>query len=606
MLLLEMDTVEMFDSFSERMDEQSRSRLRRMVTKADDRVLEANRRLLMFLTRIMFIRLQPEAERAYKRPVAGRKKSEGAARAPLWPNLIMVLYIVCSIRIGLNCYAQYLYDFSSARLDWLAKLNAAAGGNETSSKRDELLRNEANQKFAKRLLESLGAPLLNWTFIGECHHLVLLFIGFLTYFYPIRYFRSAELPELLPMRALMASEENNIHIINKAILKQVNKFLVSAEVYFHSKSLAPARFRIMSLARAGGPAKQATNKEFEFIKSKLTSMALSGQLAPLHRSELWSNRLASYNYSVCTRWIYGSIVFNVIVYSLAVLIVDLPGPRMRPMDLVVYVELFVYSCVCVIGCTFSISLTLTTCFDQSNGLVQLRQMIQRTISQNELRFGRYSQALGREEATVDEREPEVTATSDHRQRLVDSLNSRLLLALLHFKTLINQSRLIKRPLRYTTLSWILLAVALPTIIRIHEPYLNPKLKLVTIWVSSTAMAIEILFIWPICYLQCCCQRLYRTLWSLMAHLIEVEESRLGANMYNKHASQVLRKELNHPDKVAGYFTIRILGIEISFPNLLTLLFWHSVLVLTILIEMSSTGQELFHNLLKDPLGVYSL
>lgn len=184
------------------------------------------------------------------------------------------------------------------------------------------------------------------------------------------------------------------------------------------------------------------------------------------------------------------------------------------------------------------------------------------------------------------------------------MNANLLEVLMLYKIFVAQVRPISRTIGAFGFACIVLMFSVPINTRLHSPYFDKNLKLYAMLFGLLLTSVADMALIPICYMYSECINIYRCLSSLMAHTVEITSHPMAGRIYDMHTVWLLRKELNHPERLTSQFTIHTLGINFTFANILRVHFWVGLISLSIIIDTNSNGLEFFGSVFNDPLGMF--
>lgn len=200
------------------------------------------------------------------------------------------------------------------------------------------------------------------------------------------------------------------------------------------------------------------------------------------------------------------------------------------------------------------------------------------------------------------------------------MNGNLLLAVMRYKIMWRECGPVQRSLRFASTTALGLLLYLTIILRAHSPYMSAARSSVAYYSLVIIVFCDFVFV-PVARFHCKAMRLYRRLWSLAAHMEATDHHVGGARAsssswpagslpeslaYFRHTRWLLTKELSHPEQLANQWATRSLGMPITFPNLVSLHYWFSIIVISVYFEVRPV-RDLFGDRLDDPLGlkVYS-
>lgn len=570
-----------------------------------------------------------------------------------WPDIIRIVYVICSFRMIINIYFQYIYDVRLARIQHY-KINGHIGYDTSNSdlsvsKRDKKSHPNMTEladelERTKLILISVGAPFLDASFAIECAYVFILLISWIVYMNPQAYFHLFRPFDYSLIRAILDWKHERESLV-KLIDLEVNKFLVSSFNYsavcvkklysFTSPCIESNNRPVLDNHLAKKIQKNVDSLARRHASNVILLRELVGhdKLMPQNRSPVWLAKVSHY-YCLFT---VTSVIF-IICFAITCLFL-LPiaygfSIRSDKMDIIVAIEMIIITIFAAISGVFYISIILTTCADQSKLVGCLRLQIDQFIVLSHLRFLKIwdSTAACSPHHNLRLSLPILTKitssrSSQHEIRVeqikrsavqvlaaaADSsrMNHDLFKLVLDYKIFVAQLKSMQNSFGFIAFQSLLVAFIMPVTGRLHVPYLDEKVKLLTVLVSVVFMAFSDLCMIPVCHLYSRCLDLYKSLSSLLAHVVHVtsEEGELTDDtrtIYDEHLTWIIRKELNHPDQLRVQFATIGLGLLFTYQNLIRVHFWFGLIVLSIVFDTNNVpgGQEAFGSIFSDPLGIF--
>lgn len=596
-----------------------------------------------------------------------------------WANISRILYIACNIRLAIDLYYQYVYDYRLARIKFYQSAAGVVSANDST-----LSRLVEGLRAAEKDLSSVGAPYMNASFTSETISIFIIAIGFLLYIMTQLYFHLISPFDYSLIRAILNWQAER-RALRRMIKAEVDRFLVSSSNYArvsiarlqmattttttttpttttNSNNGSSSRVVLANkkattrgptagafVVADGGGRRGARNEDLDRTKSLLLDMTLAveiktqtdilrrrhrasvrrlrlylaeGRLIPRNRTAAWIAKVSRY-YCLFTA---SSIVYILLATLSCLVILPIMNGfpfRTENMDILALLGLLVISIVNIASAVFYISLVMTNCLDQCKQIRDLRQQM------NE--FTRLNYAHKRETAARN--------ASQHRQSTIKHpmaarrqvvlnndfrsepwqchLNDHLFKIVLEYKIFVAQLRSVQSSFGFFALVSLPAALIMPIIGRVHVPYVDSNTKLYFVAVCLVCMSLYDLCLVPVCHLYSRCLDLYKSLSSLLAHVVDVVDQARAQVLvhgrrslsstvitYDEHLVWMIRKELNHPDQLRGQFGQAGLGLLYTYQNMVRFHFWVGLLVLSILFERSATDRELLGSIISDPLGIF--
>lgn len=230
--------------------------------------------------------------------------------------------------------------------------------------------------------------------------------------------------------------------------------------------------------------------------------------------------------------------------------------------------------------------------DQLEIITRLRALIVGCINKNnELYYGR----------------SEVSRDDTYRQ-----MNDNLLFVLLNYRIFPLKAKHSLTVQSFGATASLSVMFALPIVVRLHAPYCSPDFLVNFVYVCAFVTVVTTMLISMSCNLNDKTVQLHKPLASLLAHLVELNHhSQTGEksmNVYSRHTVWCFRQELGDLAKFQEPLLPRqtLMNVKFTFPNLIQLQFWQSLLILSIFARtklnnpLSMSGSD---RLLNDPLGL---
>lgn len=375
----------------------------------------------------------------------------------------------------------------------------------------------------------------------------------------------------------------------------------------------------------------------KFLVQQVRSMAAGGMFQPFNRRRDWLLKL-SVAHSLTELMSLSSVAM-----WLVFLMLILPFTRLLyyeletdPMDLIFHTELCLYGAVGMSTGTFYLSLTAMICLDQVHIVSRLNELIKSTILDNtyklkdflddEIRV--YRSPFSKKRFSLDEftqtsvlRSPirnirfvptrsvasastalSITGCDEFMASLpraaagrhcidpyIDkSINLSLMHALMHYKIFVTQLKPALDSLPVFATFILLLTFLLPAMTRLLIAYLDASRKGASLLFCLLILTTSDLAFVMIDRLHARCMIIYRHLQSLMAHIVAMDhivKLRTGREAYDKHLVWILRKELNHPERLTDQFATRLILVQstMTYASLMKYHFWWGVMTISIVV-----------------------
>lgn len=507
---------------------------------------------------------------------------------------------------------------------------------------------KANIDWAKRTLPLIGGPNEGKSFIMEICYLIIILCSYLIYVYLSIHHRLFGLYNCYAVRDILnpkGEEKRTNELINTLIeqvsisgeqfyqtLEQTNSqnllarqctVEISREYQYQAKNQTAFRsvnrfsmFNIQDISTLSGKTFLVADKN-EVNRSKFVEMNSipptdcynydnrlylkqlhsTSALTPFNRNPHWREvrvlaMFITYNISL----IYGAFFI-----SFMMSILDEHEDRSQnSSEFVYYLTRFEYaymsSLVIISGSIYTVG-TIIRIYDQILLVRRLRQLLDacRRINSNIARCLIFTERSSKESSIF-------LSIYDRNRALFRSLNINLLLVLMHYKIFVAQMNNGVRDSFKIVHVNVAILISIPIIIRLHLPYMDQD-------ASSRDFALKTSYfvlipanfvLVPLCHLFSRCMDLNKSLAYLLAHTIETDlkYSQQGsssghchpdATLYNAHNVTLLRRELNHPERLKSRVAVMALGMSFTYTLLCRLLFWYGFIMLSIIHEKQFRG-----------------
>ena len=574
-----------------------------------------------------------------------------------WPRLVLIVFVYCCLRLSINIYYQYLYDYHRIRLEWaIFRLieSKSSLASEVLNLEVKFWQDHVHQSRTR--LKSLGAPHIGATIAAECIYITILMLGYSSYILGAIYFNFIT-PFDFYLAWMMLDRPTEQRACNEMIRLEVERFVASSRNYC---SIHLARAKACSNLERMALLMEHFRFRHKLLVGQFRMLAANGALRPLNRTPDWFDKLALAYCLFCIGCIIWSLFFDTVLYLLVPKLANFLIES-QPMDLLVNLELITIAFIIVVAMIFYLSITMISCLDQIVLVRKLNRLLTDCICLNNYQF--YARgAAGRQPPTdishwlatakrtsswpLFNHCPGQTLEPDCQSIERTEMNTNLVLAVLHYKIFIRQLKPIQRPVGFVSFVAIVLLLLHPVLVRIHVPYMESQNLQNNYYIVILIVAVFVnCLVGPLCYINSRCLNLYKSLFSLLAHTLDVEQSNEFQSasfassrssspsvsrttaaatttsqslhqplppacrpIYDPHTVWILRKELEHPDELILQFETKCLGLKMTYANLVRIYFWLGILVLSISVEPAQRwqggGNQLLGRLLSDPLGFY--
>ena len=509
-----------------------------------------------------------------------RTASRWARMGRWWPELVLLLYIVCNIHIIVYLYYKYEYDFAMFELDQMKRKS-----NGTSFTGVQL---EAMQNISKRIRQasasigSIGGDMNEESFIYQQVCCIVLIAGLYYYLYYMLYYR---LPSYFHCNSLQdlldyEREQAKARDMVESLVKEIHQ---SRKLYYQclwqrarlgrnklAHHLYASEFqsplnRVNFLTCCSQSDKSSAGQQLlrgqlivklSEARRELDELRDSGALWPINKTTEWIERRLKLQFAI----FYPLILYCLSFIIIAIVIPSLfrtpqqpvgleasdhwtPSSKMVNNSLIVTIIIIIFPATLYWG-----NLTVTE-IDSINSINKLTSMVQECRRTNCLLL------LGR---------------GHLREEARERANKNLVLVIIQYKIAVLQFGASISESLQPFVGQIMMAALIPLQVVLHRPYVDPTGENVFIslmWVSYSIPSN--MSIYPTCLLFSKCQQLFIGMTRLLAHTVEVNE-RLG-DIYDEHTVSILRKELYNPHQALKRFESSVFGISCTNK---TFCYWH--------------------------------
>lgn len=338
---------------------------------------------------------------------------------------------------------------------------------------------------------------------------------------------------------------------------------------------------------------------------RLRATILEGLFGPLTWDHKWLFRMGLVNICVSTCFWSYTLALAVLLYF------GIPMMEGKPFDwwqLLRSSDQILLSILSLLAASFYIPIVAVSNLDHLRHINKLLDMIRGCKLKNQLVFSHIVDLI--HSKTQHQMEARQTIENQWNIRYqCRQLNDNLLFVLVHYRISVCLSRSLEKSSTVFMVGGVVLLFVLPVQNLLHAPYLNSRLAQETFfYVSAGHMVLFNLMMVPMCYLRSRAFDLYKTMSSLLAHSIEcqtiLDTLKEPDQVYDAHLVGLLRKELDDPAMMARQFTFVVLGVNITYPNLLRIHFWFGLLMLVVINGLASRNSDLFGHFFADPFNLF--
>lgn len=532
----------------------------------------------------------PLSEISITRPTLRPKEK---TRPPAWTrqhcyisNVVLCLYLYCSIRILVNIILQYQHDYYVVRLR-LANRTSSVWPHDKSSNKYHMIFNQETLSHLYRSMDStrwrlkaVGAPHIDACMVAESAYITLLLLGQVSYVQGSLYFGYI-CPFDFQLMRTFADRKMEQKNCQQMILDEMGRIIESSRMFTlcciekckHLSSIQQHQLNLSSY-------KQNLMFNHRLMMKQMNLLLQSGRLWPANRQDHWLDTLALVYCAISFGCLVWSIFFDIAFYHYLPQLANFNIESQWPMDYLVDCEIIILCVIIVAALILYQTTSMICCADQIKLVAEVSKLTRSCAQFNRLE---YLRLVKRHDEQTKRRGRLKTSTSTPDRCLFTQINSNLLLVLMHYKMFVGQLRPIQRPIGYISLNAIFTMLWHPTLIRLHSPYVQSLDLKANYYILSLITAVFVNFsVGPICYLNSRCRDLYKLLGNLLAHTIETDmSSPFDRDVYEPHTVWLLRKELNYPDRSLKQFETKSCGLTITYSNLVKVYFWTGLILLSI-------------------------
>lgn len=553
------------------------------------------------------------------------------------PLTVLTTYLICTIRMIIYDFYQYYHDINSLKLkNYLGHHST----NLTTVDDVKIKQLRANVNYSLSVLKMLGAPYLNGPFlIISCSVLLAIVISFFSYTQASIYFNYVEPVDLYFVRIVLDRETERVYC-NKLIAKQLERFKNSARNYLQSMVAMKSLMLydsieeekeddnqhegnmhegvITSYNQTEHAFTQPTGcmmlwsydqcnemteliREFELTQTQLDSLYHENLLYPINRSYKWIGQTSTQFCTFCVTNILYSLVFDITMVLLVPNYLMHLKMGTNFMNLVTLCEFMIHCGISVLSLTFYWSLFVASSGDQLRFFNHIQKVFVDCRKDNILKYNQIFAATMRPQDKVSVRTNVLSLTL---RNPLNALNRNLLFAWMRYKIFLAQLEPVQRSFQYIASNAVAVMFAMPILMRLHLPYLDKEYRLMATYMGFVGLVFADNLLIPMCEFHYRGLKLYKSLYSLAAHSIECMEQTSLGNVYDKHLIWLICKETHQPEILTDRFPTRTFGTPITYPNLVQIHYWFSIIIFSCFFEIPS-WREFVGKRLDDPFGFYT-
>lgn len=536
-----------------------------------------------------------------------------------------LIYLVANIWLIVNLIFEYKYDAIYFQLaQWTTILNEP-GFNMTSSIQRHLISLEQKLGEAREMLTSIGAPFLSAHFAIQVIQSSAMLVSFISYFQVILSYNTIAVFNSVMIRLVLDPKREHITMSN-LIKNELINYHISSEnflqISFHLKYVSttgdhgnPKHFAGYYYFDSSGEMNQLM-LDNTIMLNHLYEMASNGSLQPLSWSHWFVRRSGDFYGYYLLFWYISCHLFFIFVFTTLDIYIGF-DISLAPMDCVVGLMLIIIFSYSIISCVFFLTTTMFNSFEEIIQVRHLLQLFEQIVNVNNVILAglrtRMANDGGRGKSAGDK--VKLTLTQERKQ-----MNYNVLFAFMHFKIFVSQFRRPKDNCGLCVLGVTCIIFIMPTIARLHLPYLdNGGIRALVVGASVISIAMYNQVALPVGYTHARSLRIYKSLNSLLAHMLEVDmvgveptggggdgqptDTETETSLYNRHLIWSIRKELDHPDTMKSHFAIKKYGFEFTYSSLVRVHFWLGLLALSFISSQNLSEEIFFSNFLNDPFGL---
>lgn len=536
----------------------------------------------------------------------------------------MCWVIVLSYRYDLFWYEYKWYMELSRRL--ISKSNHPEQEVKNVEQRLEELRVKVDH--AEELVSYFGSPFLNLNFMNESTVILIIFVNFVSY--QMSLLMNYRRPyDMLSIR-FMLQPQLYLDYYSRLVICEINDYIESSRNFvriclsnnqgFTSRQEIstidnPNKFNNNLLLRetkllnssSGLKAIRNHNSTVRLIRT----MALNGKLIPLNRTSHFTDKILLRSTLFNMMMPLGFTIFAMIFTAIMYFIRDI---NLKLMDLIAGI-IFTNLCfVALVSMCFYVSLITTNSLDYVTYVIELRKVIESCIYKSRLRLDylmfREQRRKQLNEIGMERNQIGCLVCDDLNRKLkvneaqFAQLNEQLVYILLQYRFLVRQLKTNKHSVDFFAFCALMVITGATLIIVMQAPYVDKDLVLVSTCAFMFFVFIGDCCLVPICYRHSKCLDLCRSLFSLLAHLVELERNisipernnnnnnnnkrSLGkpgtkiiepdntianlwpieesSELFDMHILRLIWKELSQTDILTNKFATISVGLSFTYPN----------------------------------------
>lgn len=556
-----------------------------------------------------------------------------------WHLLHRTIAVYLCLKQFLLVIIHYIYDFHKIQYNKLHEGDLFSSANRKSSETFSgqnysqsalILENRINQ--IENILIIIGSPWREVSMLVECAQVFLILNTVIYYVITTIYCRFIGKLNISLARFWFDEKREQDNII-ELILDEIDKLI---QISRHNLVKTVKDYHSYVLNKNGvsktnnnpnsnvkfNPDVQALFEEHHSTVRLLKRLALAGSLQPSNRNLDWIFLTRILYVTLYSIFFLFSFLGGLVLVFFVPSYIDVPvGDSLT--DSIAFIEVLIMGMESSMLVSLILSQLIVVFVDQSYEVHTLKKRIDNCIKTNEILHQELvimssndSHNLG--QCTDQKHVPkqqylappqqvfDKQSTSNQSQLIqshIDSMNENLLNILMTYRIFVRQFQPLRHLFGLLLFLYTSIYVIYPILIIINVPYLSRIKCLVLICLLWSCVVVYNISTSPICLYHAHCNHLFKQLFSLVAHVDEIQagafpsppyvDSNDLCRTYNPSLASLLRKEIHESDLAIRRVSIMILNSQFSFRYVLKVIFWTGIL--TVYALTSNENVSKLHN-----------
>lgn len=529
-------------------------------------------------------------------------------RDPLWSDLLYCFHYYISIKLTAVVYHQYVLDYHNYKLSKFDQTldRYRHGLSHAQAEEVEIYRHHlvADCESARGASKLLGAPFMHFNYILENALIYLIILVNCQYLVP-QFFKSYI---DFTMIYMFFAPDKLKRSVDSLICNRVNSFIESSRLYnvqkLKQKRNSRPRPADVQEDFANQISVHKSLRSHKFLVEQVKHMARKGWLQPYNRRADRVREMLDIASLVFVTMLPASlglwVLFEFVIPHSNLLSAKIES---GPMDTLLRIEMLLFSVMGSFTTCIYLPGSMMICIDQAYSVSRLCSLINECMSNNTLTMAAYlrhprlrhtvdpSAGVQVEQSAsiqIEGAEQPIMVDDPSYDELEKKLNLSLMYTLMHYKIFVKLLRMQFKAFPVFATIILLVTYTAPLGSRLLVAYMDQTRRRLAILASLVMLIVCNASLVMVCWLHERCLDIYRHLQSLMAHTVAMDslaQVHIKRRAYDEHLTAMLRRELDHPEKLTDQFSTRLLIVQtnMTYASLIKYLFWWGILILSLMI-----------------------